>query len=333
VVGAHFATVDCIFGAHAFLDEGVAGFAEHRYAAGFAHHLDGVPGESRIVDHLAAGVARQQGGGEQADQVVALDEATVSVEEEAAVEVAIPGHAEVGTVGAHGIGGGGAAFWQQRVGNAVGEMAVRFVLDADELKRQMRRELVDHQAGAAVAGVDHDLQRFQSIALHVAKQVLDVGGLVAHHARRGGAGGDRGLVASGKVADREQAAVAADRARAFAHQFHAVVVHRVVTGGDHDAAGCLQMIRLEVDLFGATHADVDQLAAGGVKAIGQGCLQRRAAHAHVASEHHRTGSQLRRHGQADAARQIFVEFIGNAATDVVGLETGEWRHGVSTGVR
>jgi hypothetical protein len=37
--------------------------------------LDGVPGQARVVDDLRAGLSRQQGLRQQADQVIALDEA------------------------------------------------------------------------------------------------------------------------------------------------------------------------------------------------------------------------------------------------------------------
>ena len=60
--------------------------------------------------------------GQQADQVVALDEAAVVVEEETAVEIAIPRNAEVRAMFAHGVGGGGAVFRQQWIGNAVGKL-------------------------------------------------------------------------------------------------------------------------------------------------------------------------------------------------------------------
>ena len=51
-----------------------------------------------------ARVMRRSAAGEQADQVVALDEIALFVEEEAAVEVAVPGQAEVGAMLAHGVG-------------------------------------------------------------------------------------------------------------------------------------------------------------------------------------------------------------------------------------
>ena len=50
------------------------------------------------MDDLLARIACEQGLSQQADQVIALDEAAAGIEEEAAVEVAVPGDAEVGAV-------------------------------------------------------------------------------------------------------------------------------------------------------------------------------------------------------------------------------------------
>ena len=63
---------------------------------------------------------------------------------------------------------------QHRVGHAVRERAVRLVVHLDELERQVLLELVDDQAGAAVAGVHDDLQRLELRAVDVRQQVLDV---------------------------------------------------------------------------------------------------------------------------------------------------------------
>lgn len=106
---------------------------------------------------LATRLLGQNRLGQQADPVITFDEAAGVVEEEAAIEVAVPGDTEVGAVFLDRPGGGVAVFRQQRVGDAVGEVAIGFVEDADELERQLRCKQVDDQAGAAVAGVDHQL--------------------------------------------------------------------------------------------------------------------------------------------------------------------------------
>src|SRR5690606_36085965 len=116
---------------------------------------------------------------------------------------------------------------------------------------------------------------------HVGQQVFDVGGLVGARGLAGGRRGGRGGIGLGSVGDGEQAGVRRDRARVLAHQLHAVVVHRVVAGGDHHAAGGVEVVDLEVDLLGAAQADVDDLPTLAAQAGRQRRLQAGAAQAHV----------------------------------------------------
>jgi hypothetical protein len=105
-----------------------------------------------------------------------------------------------------------------------------------------------------------------------------------------------------------------------------------VAGGDHHPAGGLEVIGLEIDFLGAAQADVDDLAAFAAQADRQRVLQGGAGQAHVVAQHHRPGAQHVGQGHADAAGQVLVQFVGDAATDVVGLECGK-RHGGSPCVR
>ncbi len=111
------------------------------------------------------------------------------------------------------------------------------MIQLDELERQVRLELVDDEAGAAVAGIHHDLQLAQLAAIDVAEQVVEVllAGVVL---LLGAALGDRRRQAAllderGHVLE---AGVGADRARLLAHEFHAVVIRWIVARRDHDAA-------------------------------------------------------------------------------------------------
>jgi hypothetical protein len=89
MVGAHLTTIDSLFRPHAFLDESVPGFALNGPAAGLLHQVDGIPGQPGIMDDLGAGVFGQNGFGQEAHQVVALDKIAALVEEEAAVEITV----------------------------------------------------------------------------------------------------------------------------------------------------------------------------------------------------------------------------------------------------
>ena len=57
------------------------------------------------------------------------------------------------------------AFWQQRIGNAAREVAIRLIIDFDECNRNMLVSQflfngIHHVAGCAIARIHHDLERF-----------------------------------------------------------------------------------------------------------------------------------------------------------------------------
>ena len=331
VMGAHLTAVDGVFLAHALLDEGMAGLALDRLAAVLLADVDGVPGQPRVVDDPGARVLLQEGFGEQTDDVVALDEFTVLVEQEAAVEVAVPGDAHVGVVRPDRIGGGRAIFRQDGVGDAVGEAAVRLMVDLDELHRHAKGleallQSVDDVTGGAVAGVDHQLERLERRGVDVAEQVFDVGILAGLAAQAAALLHRREGVFLGQALDILEAGVAADRLGAAAHQLHAVEVDGVVAGGDFDATVDIEVEGGEVDFFGAGHAEVDDVAAGVHQAVGQGLLEALGGQAHVAADDDAPGIEELRIGAADAVGDVFVELGAELATDVIGFEAGQAGH-------
>src|SRR5580692_2698392 len=148
MVGAHLSTVDPVHLAHAFLDEGVTGFRLDGHAAARLDQLDGIPGETWIVHHPAAGMAAQQNLRQQPHEVVSLDKAALLVEEEAAIKVAVPGEPQVRAVPADRSGGGSAILLEHGIWDAIRKMTVRLVVDLDEREWQMRFQRVDDQARA-----------------------------------------------------------------------------------------------------------------------------------------------------------------------------------------
>ena len=66
-------------------------------AAVALHDVERVPGEARVMHDARARLLLQEGLGQQAHQVVALDELPALIEEEAAVVVAVPGQSHVRT--------------------------------------------------------------------------------------------------------------------------------------------------------------------------------------------------------------------------------------------
>jgi hypothetical protein len=260
----------------------------------------------------APGMLAQQRRRQQPDDVVALDEAAGLVEEEAAVEVAVPGEAEVGAVPAHRLGGGGAVLRQQRIGDAVGKAAVGLMVDLDELAGEMRLQGVDDRAGAAVAGIDHHLQGFQGGAVDVAEQVRDVVAAGVEGGDNAGAGRSREHAAGRQIPDGLQTAVAADRLRSLPHQLHAVVIHGIMAGRHHDAAVHPLGKGGEIDLLRPAQADIEHVGA----ALGQPSRQRPAEsfarQPHVTADDHPLRLQEFGVGPADAVGDVFVQFVGES---------------------
>ncbi len=130
------------------------------------------------MDDLVAGMLGQDGRASKPDHIVALDEAAVLVEEEAAVEIAVPGDAEIGAVIAHRPGGGLAVFGQQRVGDAVGEGAVRLMVDLDELEGQVRGQQSRVGPAQPLPALTTIFRGLQGGRLDIAEQMFDIGGPV-----------------------------------------------------------------------------------------------------------------------------------------------------------
>ena len=85
------------------------------------------------MDNRLAGVLREGRPRQQRHDVFALDECPRGVEQEAAVEVPVEGHAEVGASLGHRARRGGAHFREEGVGHAVGEGGVRVAPHCDRV--------------------------------------------------------------------------------------------------------------------------------------------------------------------------------------------------------
>ena len=248
------------------------------------------------------------------------------VEQKAAIEVAIPSDTQIRAVSEYGLAGGRAVLLEQRIGNTVGEVAVGLVMHPDKLERQMRRQRVQRYSRAAVAGVHHDAQRLEGCHVHVAQQMLHIAAARFGRAQAAARSGRREAVFLGKALDVQQAGVAADRARAFAHELHAVVVLGVVAGRDGDATVDAHVEGGEVDFLGAALADIEHIDAGLEQPLGERIADFAAAQADIVTHHNRAGFHHLRVGAPDAAGDIGVQLVGYASAYVVGLETREFDH-------
>ena len=319
MVRAHLAAVEGVFGAHALLDEGVSGLGLHGAPAGGGDFVDGVPGQARVVNDGGAGDFLQQRLGEQADDVVALDEAAVFVKKKAAVEIAVPRHAEVRAVLLDGVDGSLAVIGFQRIGDAVGEVGVRIAVDADELQRQMWLQGVDNEARSTVARIYHHAEWLDGAIGNEVEQKAPIARpqIVPRH-YWGAAGFGGGAVHGGLQLP--QPAVARNGDGAAADQFHAVVVGGIVAGGDHDAAVAAGLLGGKVNFFGPAVADVRDPAAAMVQAQRDGLQQRAAGMADVATQCHADGLKALRVSQPQPIGDGGVQFVRHAPTDIVGLE-------------
>ena len=98
-MGAHLAAVYRVFDAHALLNEGMPSLTLYRMTAIFLRNLDGIPSQARIVNDLRAGLFLKETLGEKPNNIITLDEGRALIEEEAAIEIPIPGDADIGPVG------------------------------------------------------------------------------------------------------------------------------------------------------------------------------------------------------------------------------------------
>src|SRR5262249_29260554 len=106
--------------------------------------------------------------------VVALDELSVLIEEKTAIVVTVPCESEIGSLLAHHLYGGSPILFQHWIRYAVGKITVRIVEQLDEHERQARLEPIDDQTCAAIASIDHDLERLELGQVNIAQQMLEV---------------------------------------------------------------------------------------------------------------------------------------------------------------
>ena len=125
MVRRHLAAIDGIEPAHGFFDQNVASARHLRDATGADDLGQRVPLDARVVNDGSSGRAVEHRGGEKANDVFAIHKVAILVEEETAVEVAVPCDAEVGLVDTYGFSGDRPVFRQQRVRDAIRERRIR----------------------------------------------------------------------------------------------------------------------------------------------------------------------------------------------------------------
>ncbi len=296
-----------------------------------SHHLLGVPDKTRIVDDVRSRVPLERLLGQQTHKVVALYEIATLVEEEATIEITIPGYAEIGAVLHHSLRSDRPVLEQHGIGYPVRERPVGFVVDLDEFEGQGALKQIDDRPGATVAGVHDHLQGLQFRDVDVREQVLDVArtrvGLSQRSARNSRAVPPAPVTVArqpenlhGGFLDLDETGVGADGARFVARELHAVVVTGIVTGRDHHPTVQSQREDGEIDLLGTDQADVDHLDSRVHQTTAQRLGELRAGQPYVVSHRHPSGMDQASIRTPDDLRQFGVELTGNPAAHVVRLE-------------
>ena len=206
------------------------------------------------------------------------------------------------------------------------------MMDLNESKRQSLFQSVNHRSGAAVAGIDHQLQGPHSCHIHIGQQMPHIVGHHIHLAHRSHLL-CRGGVAPrhGPVLDFPQTAVAADGPGSGPNQLQAVVVHGIVTGRHHDTAVRPEMERGEIHLLRAAQTDVQHMAACVGEPLNEMLGQLMTRQPHITADDDLLRPQMLRIGPADAVHQPAIQLIRHASADIIGLESrpGKLRHAPS----
>ena len=273
-----------------------------------------------IVDDRRAAILLQKGAREQAHDVIPVDEAPLFVEEEAAVEIAVEGDAQVGARKPHRAACHFAILFEHRVRHAVREVAVGFVMDLGEAERQLFREQVERDAGAAIAAVADDRERPQLVDVDIRKYVIAPGRLDVEGHDVAAPGRIDELAGLGELADVLEARVLADRPRLFAHELEAVVVRRIVARRDHDPAVEPERRGREIHHLRAAEADVHDVDAGIAETAHQRAREFLARMADVAADGDPLGLQPLGISPPDPVHGVRIQLVRYATADVVGLE-------------
>lgn len=204
----------------------------------------------------------------------------------------------------------------------VGERAVQFEVHGDDVERKSLEDGGDGVAAHAVARVDHDLQRADGRQVDQGPQVGRVVGEGV--AVRDGAGrGDRVRYALfgpllDQGADLGEPAVLPDRCGARPAQLDAVVLRRVVRGGEH-RPGQAEAAGGEVQLVGGAEADQGDVRTACRRAARERRREAGRRRAHVVADHDRLRIRHLDERRPELLGQRFVPLVGHDSAHVVRL--------------
>ena len=163
VMRRHLAAIDRAMRAHRGLQIGMSRRGHHRPPPSPRHHILSVPDHPWVMHNGRPRLFGQKHLGQKAHDIFPRHKGSGFVKEKTAVEIAVPSNAQIGPMRAHGLGRHRLVFGQKRVWDAIGETAIRRVVQPNELQRRARRRQCSRQGvkrrpRRAVAGIDHHPQ-------------------------------------------------------------------------------------------------------------------------------------------------------------------------------
>ena len=179
------------------------------------------------------------------------------------------------------------------------------------------------RTGRAIAAVHHDRHRPQRGDIEQRQNPRRIGcACLGRHvldlARFGGGREGTGL---GNPAHLGQLGRRVERPRPFAHQFHSVILDRIVRGGHRDPATSTEIRRGSVDFFGAAQAAIECVRARLVYALAQRRRQLRRALPRVVTDRDRGRAQHLDKGPADPPGDVRIDGLVEDAAQIIGFKT------------
>ena len=255
------------------------------------------------------------------------------VDEEAPVGIPVEDEPQVGTVVDDRACGVDEVLGFQRVRFVVGEGAVEFGEEADDVEghrggsRVRAEDLPEEASGHAVSGVEHDRQSCDLIDVGEFADPCRV--LLTHPGCRVLVLVDAPAVGlrcdDRELSDSRETRGQADAGGSGSADLDPVVVGRVVAGGDH-GAGQVEDARGEVELVGRAQPQQHGLRSGGIDSGSEGVGESGRARSHIVADDHLgdcvdLGHRSSRR-PAEGEQDVVVELIGNATADVIGADGG-----------
>ncbi|VAS40302.1 Uncharacterised protein [Klebsiella quasipneumoniae] len=137
-MGTHLTAIDCIFLSHALFNESMARFGHHRNTTSLFNNINCIPAKAWVMNDSCSWIFLQEGGSQQADNIVAFDEIPFIIEKETAIEVTIKGNPHICLMRNNRVCCILATFRQQRIRYTVREVTIGNMMHFNELNVDAR---------------------------------------------------------------------------------------------------------------------------------------------------------------------------------------------------